>query len=248
MADTVKSLFKAMAVLDCFSVEEPELGISEIARRLGLQKSTVFNILNTLQQCGYLIKNPENSKYGLGLKVLHLAYIVSSHQGLRDTFLPYINEIAKVTHETCYFGIPDHGEVLYIEAAYPSNQQQTRNILGERAPLYCTGLGKALLAFMPQDEQEAVLSSPMRAFTGCTVTDPAALRVQLQEVRTNGYAVDNMEHEFGIRCVAVPVFSRSGNVLAAVSVSGPSPRFDPETVIRDARSISEILKPIQNKL
>ncbi len=241
----VKSLVKALSVLECFSVEQPELGISEISRTLGLQKSTVYNILSTFQKCGYLTKNPQTSKYALGLKVLHLAYIVSSHHGLRDLFLPSLSRIARETKEVCYFGILDEREVLYIEAASPSLQQQTRNILGERAPLYCTGLGKAMLAHLPPEEIDLILSSPMRAFTGFTITDPAALRQQLEEVRANGYAVDNMEHEFGIRCVAVPVFGSSGQVMAAVSVSGPSPRFDPETVIRDAKLIADVLQPLQ---
>lgn len=244
----VKSLAKALSVLECFSVEEPELGISEISRRLGLQKSTVYNILNTFQRCGYIVQNPDNSKYALGLKLLHLSYIVSSHHGLRDTFLPCLNSIARETRETCYFGILDDLEVLYIEAAYPTTQQQTRNILGERAPLYCTGLGKAMLAYLPGETIERVLAGPMRQFTGYTLNDPAALRHALEEVRANGYAVDNMEHEFGIRCVAVPVFNTAGQVFAAVSVSGPSPRFDPETVIRDAALIREVLKPLQYQL
>lgn len=243
----VKSLVKALSVLECFSLEQPELGISEISRTLGLQKSTVYNILSTFQKCGYLTKNPQTSKYALGLKVLHLAYIVSSHHGLRDMFLPYLTRIARETKETCYFGILDEREVLYIETASPL-QQQSRNILGERAPLYCTGLGKAMLAHLPESEIEIILSAPMRAFTGFTVTDPAALRQQLEEVRSNGYAVDNMEHEFGVRCVAVPVFGSSGQVMAAVSVSGPSPRFDPETVIRDAKLIADVLQPLQYQL
>ena len=244
---TVKSLAKALSVLECFSVEQPELGISEISRMLGLQKSTVYNILSTFQKCGYLIKNQQTSKYALGLKLLHLSYIVSSHHGLRDVFLPYLTRIARETKEVCYFGILDEREVLYIETASPL-QQQSRNILGERAPLYCTGLGKAMLAHLPESEIDVILSAPMRAFTGFTVTDPAALRQQLEEVRTNGYAIDNMEHEFGIRCVAVPVFGSNGQVMAAVSVSGPSPRFDPETVIRDAKLITEILSPLQHQL
>ena len=244
----VKSLAKALSVLECFSVEQPELGISEISRRLGLQKSTVYNILSTFQKCGYIVQNPDNSKYALGLKVLHLGYIVSSHHGLRDIFLPYLNRIARVTRETCYFGILDDLEVLYIEAAYPTTQQQTRNILGERAPLYCTGLGKAMLAYLPEEKIGQVLSAPMRQFTGYTLNDPAALRASLEEVRARGYAVDNMEHEFGIRCVAVPVFNTAGQVYAAVSVSGPSPRFDPDTVVRDAAVIQEALKPLQYQM
>ena len=242
----VKSLARALQVLECFSVEQPELGPSEIARMLGMQKSTVYNILSTFQKCGYLVKNPQTSKYYLGLKVLHLGYIVNSHHGLRDMFLPYLNRIAAETREVCYFGILDGSEVLYIESTYPSQQQQTRNILGERAPLYCTGLGKVMLAYMPEEDVERVLSGRLKAYTGCTLTDPNVLRDHLEEIRRNGYATDNMEHESGIRCVAVPVFNAAGKVFAAVSVSGPSPRFDPETIINDARIISSILQPLQH--
>lgn len=248
MADDnqVKSLARAMQVLECFSVEQPELGPSEIAKMLGMQKSTVYNILSTFQKCGYLVKNPQTSKYYLGLKVLHLSYIVNSHHGLRDMFQPYLTRIAQETREVCYFGILDDMEVLYIESTYPSMAQNTRNILGERAPLYCTGLGKAMLAFMPEEQVEKVLQGKMKAYTGCTITDPNVMRDHLEEIRRNGYATDNMEHEYGIRCVAVPVFNSAGRVVAAVSVSGPSPRFDPETIINDAKIISSILQPLQH--
>lgn len=241
----VKSLARAMQVLECFSVEQPELGPSEIAKMLGMQKSTVYNILSTFHKCGYLVQNPKTSKYYLGLKVLHLGYIVNSHHGMRDIFLPYLTRIAQETREMCYFGILNDMEVLYIESTYPSTQQQTRNILGERAPLYCTGLGKAMLAFLPEAQAEQIITGPLKAYTGCTITDPQVLRNNLEEIRQNGYAMDNMEHEYGIRCVAVPVFGTSGQVIAAVSVSGPSPRFDPETIVKDAKIISSILQPLQ---
>ena len=127
---SVKSLARAMRVLECFTVEQPELGISEIAKRLGMQKSTVFNILNTFQKTGYICQNPETNKYYLGVKILHLGYIVNHHMGLRDVFLPYLTKITEATHEVCYFGILDNNEVLYIDSAYPSSPQQRRNILG----------------------------------------------------------------------------------------------------------------------
>ena len=243
---SVKSLARAMRVLECFTVEQPELGISEIAKRLGMQKSTVFNILSTFQKTGYICQNPETNKYYLGVKILHLGYIVNHHMGLRDVFLPYLTKITEATHEVCYFGILDNNEVLYIESAYPSSQQQTRNILGERAPLYCTGLGKAMLAFLPPDQIEEILSQEMTRYTPYTLCDRDAMRRHLEEIRLNGYAVDNMEHEFGVRCVAVPVFNAAGKAFAAVSVSGPSLRFDQATIAQDAQLIAQALQPVQH--
>ena len=243
--NTVKSLKRAIAVLDCFSQKEPELSVTEIARKLDMQKSTIFNILSTFQESGILIKNPSNSKYRLGYNLLHLSYIINSGISIREDFLPFLKEIANTTGEVCYFGLLDGLEVLYIDAVYPLNQLQARNILGERAPLYCTGLGKAMLANLSEDQINAVLTGPMPPFTKCTITDPDVLRNELEEIRQNGFAVDNMEHEFGIRCVAVPVFGLSGNVLGAVSVSGPSPRFDPPSIVRTASIITEKLKSLQ---
>ena len=244
---TVKSLIKAIRVLECFSVENPELGISEISRMLHLQKSSVYNILTTIECCGYVKQNSQSGKYRLGLKVLHLGYIVSHHMGLRDIFQPYMAEIATKTQEACYFAIPDNYEVLYLEAVYP-NGQQTRNLLGERAPLYCTGLGKAMLAFMTPTEQEHILSLPMKAYTQFTICDPKVLRLQLAEIRQQGYSVDDMEHEFGIRCISVPIFGADGEVKAAVSVSGPSMRFNSEKIHAYAHILKETMEPLQHCL
>ena len=244
--NNVKSLIRAISVLECFSIEHPELGVTEIAGMLGMQKSTVYNILTTFNEQGYLIKNPQTQKYSLGYRLLHYGYIINSQMNMRDQMMPFITQIANETHEVCYFAMLDNLEVLYVEAAYPPGQMRSRNILGERAPLYCTGLGKAMMAYLPENELEQVLARPMVAYTGYTHTDPAIIRQDLEEIRTNGYAVDNMEHEFGIRCVSVPLFGNDNRVIAAVSVSGPSPRFDPQTVINDAHRIIEILRPVQH--
>ncbi len=242
---TVKSLVRALSVLECFSVERPELGPSEIGAMLHMQKSTIYNILNTFQQCGYLTKNEQTGKYSLALKLLHFGYIVNSRYSLREMFLPVLSKIANATGELCYFGILSEEQVVYIESAVPAGQMRTRNISGERAPLYCTGLGKAMLAYLPEAQIEKILSRPMKAFTDYTITRPETLRQALEEIRQNGYAADNMEHEFGIRCVAVPVFDSHGQVVAAVSVSGPSPRFDNSVIARDAVIIADALRPLQ---
>lgn len=244
----VKSLVKAVDVLECFSDLHPELGVSEIAKMLGLQKSTVFNILSTFEHCGYVTQDARTGKYHLGLRVLHLGYIVNHHMGLREMFLPYLTRIAEATDEICYFGILDQNEVLYIDSAYPHHVTQTRNILGERAPLYCTGIGKAMLAFLPQQERDAALAGELKAFTDYTITDPAALREQIARIQAQGYAVDDMEHEFGIRCVAAPVFRADGSVFAAVSVSGPSMRFGKSVLEQDAALIRQIIAPLNRCL
>lgn len=244
----VKSLARAMRVLECFSVTEPELGVSEIAKKLGMQKSTIFNILSTFQQCGYISQNPKTNKYFLGFKFLHLSYIVNSHLSLREIFLPYLMRISEATRHICFFAVCYHQEVHYIEAIYPYTQEPTRNILGERAPMYCTGLGKAMLAFMPPEEADEIINGPLTAYTPFTLTNPDDLRKDLEKTRMNGYSIDNMEHEFGLRCVAVPVFGSNGKVIAAVSVSGLSSAFDPSSIQQCAQTLIEVLRPLQHRV
>lgn len=244
----VKSLAKAMKVLECFSIKTPELGITEIAEMVELQKSTVHNIITTFQQMGYVAQNPQTGKYYLGLRCLHFGYIINNHLGLRQLFLPYLTRIAREAGETCYLGIPNGTDVLYIESASPAGITTTRAILGERAPLYCTGLGKAMLAHMPSDAVKECLAQPLEPFTDSTITQPQALLDDLALTRERGYSTDNMEHEYGIRCVAVPVLGNDQRVIAAVSVSGPSLRFGPEDICRNARIIKEILAPLQGSM
>ena len=244
----VKSLAKAMRVLECFTVQEPELGISDIARKLSLQKSTVHNILSTFEKMGYVAKNVQTEKYSLGLKMLSFGYVINSHMDLRRIFMPYMHQIAAEVNEVCYLGIPYGSVVLYLEAAYPQYSSSARSISGETAPMYCTGLGKVMLAYMPENEREAILQQPRSKYTDYTITDLNVLRDNLEEVRANGFSTDNMEHEYGIRCVAVPVFGADGRLVASVSVSGPSPRFDPMTIVRAADTLRRLIEPVQNKL
>lgn len=244
----VKSLVKAMRVLESFSVDTREMGVSEIASRLGYQKSTVFNILSTFSDLGYVEQNHETGKYFLSLKILHFSYIVNSHLGFQRVFQEPMNRISAQTGEICYMGIPNGDKVLYLLSTAPSGSANLRQITGETAPMYCTGLGKVFLAYMSHDERQQVLSKPSVKFTDNTIIDRAALEANLEEVRRNGFAVDNMEHEFGIRCVAVPVFGVNNQVMAAVSVSGPSPRFDPVQVLEKYKIITTNLESLQYRL
>ncbi|WP_434688838.1 IclR family transcriptional regulator [Hungatella sp. SB206] len=244
----VKSLVKVFAILECFSNSEPELGISEISRKLGMLKSTVYNIVATCEALGYLVQNKESGKYYLGVKFLQFSYIVNNHMGLRNVFLPYMQQIANDVRETVYMGIPHGDEVLYIECCSPMPQTSQRTILGEHAPMYCTGLGKAMMAFLPEQEQKEYTSRPLEPYTETTITDSQTLLKELETIRQRGYAIDDMEHEYGVVCIGVPVFGNDGRVVAAVSVSAPSLRLKKHIIKIYAGKIQTYLQPIQNKL
>lgn len=244
----VKSLYKALMVLDCFSAERQEIGVSEIARELKMSKGSVYNILSTFESCGYIVKNPVSEKYGLSFKVLELSHLLVNKLGFRDAIYPHLKELSELLGETVFYGIPDKLHVLYLEVAYPAQAAlpRPRMITGEKAPLYCTGIGKAMLAFMPQEDIDKVTEGQMRPFTDNTLIKPEALRADLEETKRRGYALDNMEHEFGVCCVAVPVLDSEGQLVAGISTSGPSLRFGEEKIPFFCQSLKKTAAIIAN--
>lgn len=224
----VKSLEKALKVLECFSPRQPELGIAQIAETLGLYKGNVHNIVSTFEQMGYLEQNPLNKKYRLGMKLLQFTYTINSNLSYQNFVYDVISEIAAELSCRVYFAVPLDNKVFYLNNAhYPTKFHVTpyRIIIGETAPMHCTSLGKAMLAFMNAEERKEVLSIPRVKFTRSTIVDENELLAELNSIRERGYAIDDSEHEIGIKCLGVPVIVR-GNVVAALSVSMSSPEFD----------------------
>lgn len=244
----VKSLFKALKIMECFTVERPELGITEISEQLGLYKSNVHNIVDTFAKAGYLEQNPDNEKYRLGVKILELSNVISSNMNIRRAMLPYMQELADYTNETVYLGMPSDNEVIYLDASSPKNKLSTRSMLGVKAPLYCTGIGKAMLAFMPESAAAAVCAKGLRRHTDQTITEPQALMDELTAIRLRGYSIDNMEHEYGIKCVGMPLMNQKRQVIAGISVSGPSLRFDDDTIRDYALKMQAIVESAESKL
>lgn len=232
-----------MKVLECFSSQKPLLGISEISDMTGYNKATVYNIAATFAALGYLTQEPATQRYKLGLKFLHFGYIINSNITLSTVMEPYLQKIADITQETVFLGIPYDDKVLYLDTKTPNNQFK-RPILGEKASMHCTGLGKCLLAFAPPDKMPHI-PDKLPAFTVNTITKKKKLLEELENIRNKGYAIDNMEHEFGISCVAVPLFGQSHEVIGAVSVSGPSLRFDSGTIESIHTTLKQVLAEAQ---
>ncbi|RKN80538.1 IclR family transcriptional regulator [Paenibacillus ginsengarvi] len=244
----VKSLFKALRIMDCFTVDSPELGITEISEQLGLYKSNVHNIVDTFVKAGYLEQNPENEKYRLGFKLLELGNVISSNMNIRRLTLPYMQEMSDYANETVYLGMPSDTDVIYLDSASPKNQISSRSMLGVKAPLYCTGIGKAMLAFLPAEVAKAVCAKPLKKHTDQTITDTSALLDELEAIRLRGYSIDNMEHEYGIKCIGMPILNKKKQVVAGISVSGPSLRFEDDKMRDYALKLKEIVRSIEEKV
>jgi len=215
----IHSISKAVRIMGLFSSDEPRLTLAEISARLGIPKSTAHNILNTLLSAGY-IEKVDGDAYALGMAIIALTQGVRVNVELRDRAAPLVRELADLCRESVYLTVRDGDAVLYIYAVESSRRLLARTAVGDRAPLHCTAVGKSILAALPPEEVEQIIArAGLPAFTPHTLTDPDALRADLEQTRQRGYAIDNQEHEVRTFCLGAAVLDGQGRVIGACSIS-----------------------------
>ena len=224
---TLGSVSNAARVLKAFNPNEREWGVTDLARRLSIAKSTAHRLLATLTDEGLLEQDPSSGRYRLGLVVFDMAAAAQSAD-LHEAVLTPMTELRNRTGETVQVAVLDGREVVYVERLDSPNTLRLFIEVGRRNAAHSTGCGKALLAFLPPDQLERVLRSwKMEPKTVHTITDVKVLRDDLAETRRRGYAVNRRESEVGIISVAAPIRDISGRTVAAVSVAGPAERLEP---------------------
>ncbi len=245
---------RALRILRCFRAEQPELGITEIARELRLPKSTVHRLLATLEAEGFAHRL-SGSRYVLGWRAFGLGAAVLAWSAIRQPTLRRLEALVAATGETAHLGVLDEGQVLYVEKVEIDRPLRMPSAVGRRLPLHCTALGKVLAAGLEDAVLKRIIERVgLPAFTPNTITDLAMLQRELEKVRTAGFALDNEEIEEGLMCVAAPVVDERGTTCAAISISGPVSRVrgrpdDNIAAVREAcRALSEDLGPNARKL
>jgi IclR family KDG regulon transcriptional repressor len=225
-AGGVQSVVRALRLIDTLGASRGEVGIAELSGQVGLHVSTVHRLLATLVQLGYCRQNPETGRYALGAKVSYLAECYLGQVDLRQVARPFLERLCRETGETANVVTLDGREALYLDKAESSQNLRIFSRIGHRAPLYCTAVGKVLLAYRPWPEGKALIGrGSLKALTRRTNTSLDALKRELERVRAEGFAVDLEECEEGACCLAVPVLNGKGRIEAALSVSGPSVRM-----------------------
>jgi DNA-binding IclR family transcriptional regulator len=215
----ISSLWKAIDILETFGRDEPRLSLAEISERRGMPKSTTHNLLKTLLQRGF-VEQVDGHRYALGTAIISLTQSVRVNVELRDRAAPVLRRLAETTGDSVYLAILDGDLALYIYAVESSTRLQARTAVGNRVPLHCTSIGKSILANLPDDRFTAIVDRVgLPIFTNATITDPEVLRQELEQIRSQGYAVDRGEHEDGICCVGAPIFDAGRQVIASCSVS-----------------------------
>jgi DNA-binding IclR family transcriptional regulator len=221
----LSSVANSIRLTKAFSENEYEMGISALATRLGLAKSTVHRLASTLVEYDILEQNRETGKYRLGLALFELGTLVRRKMDTASESREQMYALAQATGETVQLAVFDHLSVLYIRILESRQAVRMSTIAGARAPAHCTGVGKVLLAHQAEDVIRQVLDAGLERYTEATITDPKALAGELAEIRAKGYAFDDEEIEIGLRCVAAPIRNHSGRVIAAISVAAPVQRM-----------------------
>jgi IclR family transcriptional regulator, KDG regulon repressor len=222
----LSSVANSIRVLTSFSGEENELGITTLAGRLRLAKSTVHRLAATLTSAGFLEQNGETGKYRLGVALFELGALVRRRMDVANEARPKLRELLERTGETVQLGIVDHYSVLYVYEMESPRAIRMAAAVGGRAPLHCTAVGKVLLAFQPQDYVKQIISLGLTAYTPKTIIKRDAVLAMLDEVRQREHAIDDEESESGLRAIAAPVRNHSGEVIAALGVAAPVQRMN----------------------
>jgi IclR family KDG regulon transcriptional repressor len=243
----VQVLDRAINILEFIGKQSTgEAGLPELSAAMKLHKTTTHRIAHVLESRGLLRRGLDSNRYRLGLRLYDLGCQALDHVNIRDEARPLMKRVAFDVGETVHLALLDRAEVLYIERIEAQRSLTMGSKLGARNPIYCTALGKAILAYLPENEVDQILAaSRMEARTRNTITNVLALKRELERIRDRGYAIDDEEIEDGVRCIAAPILNASNRAVAAVSVSGPSSRITPDrfqligkTMLKAAQELS----------
>lgn len=230
----VQSVERILGIIEVLAAHPAGVGLQKLAAEAGLAKSTTHRLLASLVQLGYARQDSVTGHYRLTLKMFELSSGIVNSMDIMGVAKLHLERLAQRTGEAVHLVIRDGRDIVYIYKT-ESGPMRMSSRVGLRSPLYCTGVGKAILATLPPAEVEAVWNgSRPKKLTGRTVADLPHLQAQLEEVRANGYAIDDEENELGVRCVAVAIPGADGRAESAFSISGLTPYMTPERIRRIA--------------
>lgn len=245
--DTLKSLGKIVRILECFSTRDRTLSVGDVCARTDYPRSTTHRLLASLKEVGLLDQDRQRDRYRLGIKLFELGNIVLANMDLHREARPYVEQLGKLTGQLVHLAVFDGRQAIVIHRSDPSDSATPLTFV-ESAPVHCTSVGKAILAFQPPEVIGRLVDEGLQRFTDTTITSGSALRAELSRIRARGYSVDEGEHQPGLRCIGAPIRDQNGRVFAAVSISGsawkiPADQTDAlsKIVIHSAKAIADRL-------
>lgn len=251
-SDIINSVDRALEILLTFYESNREMGISELSEQLGIYKSTVFRTLKTMEEKGFVRQNPVTKNYWFGMRLYAIGLSIREKMHLQDVIAPYTHKLYEQCHEIVNVSILEnsagnfHHSIIIHKEISDKNLLFVNQPLGSSSPCYCSSVGKCLLAFTKDLDFSIYKIKPMEQYNERTINSYESLMESLEEVRRNGYALDDEEREVGLTCIGAPIIGRNGSAVAAISMSGPTSRMNDghieekiQLVVNTAKEISK---------
>lgn len=252
MSNSISRLFR---IIEYLAASNDWVSLRSMARELEINPTSTFRILDSLKELGYVRQDLQDSKYQLTLKITGVSAQVLENVQMRHIAHPFLEDLTSRTNETTHLAILEGNQIVYIDKVDNTQAMRMRSRVGQRGELYCTAVGKSLLAFYPESELPQLLASiDFQPLTEHTITDPKKFQKNLVQIRKLGFAIDDEENEVGIRCIGSPIYDHAGRLAGALSISGWTitmtreriPQLAPE-LIQTCQKISSALGFIAGK-
>lgn len=228
----VGSVGKALAILDSFDIHHSEQSLAQISAKIGVPKSTTYNLVKTLLEEGFLRKSSVSQNYLLGLKPFEMGYCVRNSLPIISYAIPIMEDITRITGEITYLSTVNRDRLIILEGIYPDRRFAAYSTAGKALPLHCCSAGKVILSTLPDSLTQAITERGMEQSTPNTICTQEALAEELSKIRQNGYAVDNEEETLGVRCASVAVRGSGRRAVGAISISGSVRSVTDEKIIQ----------------
>ncbi len=246
----IKSIEKVLNLLELLS-DSNELRLTDISKNLNMGITTVYRMLATLKYHGYVIQNKKTSKYHLGYKLFILGNKVQKTFDLLNVVTPFLQSLSKKTNEGINFSILERRETMCLSKIESREILRTDIEIGTKIPAHCSAVGKAILAFLPEEKLTTLYSNENDRLNTSTINSISSvmkLKECLKKIRKNGYAIDKEEYQIGIHCIGVPILNAKGISIAGISVTGPSSRFNQSEIKKLKNTLINISKDISHQL
>ena len=244
----LSSVAMAVKLLKTFSEGEVEIGVTSLAKRLGVAKSTVYRLASTLVSEGMLEQNRDNEKYRLGIALFGLGALVRQRMNVSTEARQVMFDLREATGETVHLAILDGSQIMYVLNLESNHAIRMRADLGSRKPAFCTSEGRAILAFQTPEIVDRAFAQGFQPRTLKTITQPQKIRDALEQVRRDGYAREDEQCELGMRSIAAPIRNDTGRVVAAVGVAGPLQRITEDLLASYAPQVMNAASIISARL
>lgn len=245
----IGSVIKAIEVIEFIANSKGEVGVTEISKGLNYGVSATYHLLNTLKECNIIVQDKKTKKFKLGLKLWQIGILAYEQNHLSVILRPYLRKLKDITGETVNLTIMDNYQIVYIAQEESDKLVKMFTKTGATAPLHCTAAGKIFLAYKPEEVINSIIDKiELTKYTDNTIVTKEELIKELQEIRRNGYGFDNEERELGVSCIGSPIFDLNNDVIACITISGPTARFTKENKEKWLKDVVEISKEATNSL